>query len=222
MNEYIMLLSSASIFSGLNREEILSMLSCMQARCRSFKKGEYVLQQGQKLEELLILLSGSLHIRQDDYWGNRSILGTVEPGEMFGESYACSDSGPIMNDVAALSDSVVLFLNTQRVLKQCGNSCPFHAAVIENLFKAISGKNRALVQKLGHMSRRSTREKLISYLSSEAKKQGKAEFVIPFKRQQLADYLSVDRSAMSSELGRMKAEGLIEFNREHFILYHKE
>ena len=91
--------------------------------------------------------------------------------------------------------------------------------VIQNLFYAISVKNRSLVQKLGHMSRRTTREKLLSYLSEQAKKQGTSSFEIPFNRQQLADFLSVDRSAMSNELCKLRDEGLLSFERNRFQLY---
>ena len=170
------------------------------------------------MSDITVLVEGNLHIRKDDYWGNRSILGQIAVGEMFGEAYVAPESGALMNDVIAVEDSAVLFLDMKRIITTCSSACRFHAIVIQNLFFAISEKNRKLVQKLGHMSQRTTRDKLISYLSEEAKRQNSASFVIPFNRQQLADFLSVDRSAMSNELCKMRKDGLLEFNKNKFRL----
>ena len=170
------------------------------------------------LNDIAVLVEGNLHIRKDDYWGNRSILGQVTIGEMFGEAYVAPESGALLNDLVAVEDSAVIFFDAKRIITTCSNACRFHSMVVQNLFFAISEKNRKLVQKLGHMSKRSTREKLISYLSEEANKQNSAQFYIPFNRQQLADFLSVDRSAMSNELSKMRDEGLIQFDKNHFTL----
>ena len=194
------------------------MLSCLQARKFSFKKGEFVLSQGQRLDNILILAKGKLHIQQDDYWGNRSIINIVNPREMFGEAYAAPESGAVMNDVMAVEDSEVIFFDVKKILTVCSSTCRFHTIVVQNLFYAISERNRRLVQKLGYMSKRTTREKLIAYLSDQAKRQNGSSFSIPFNRQQLADFLSVDRSAMSNELCKMRNEGLIEFDKNHFTL----
>ncbi len=218
MKQYIPVLRKTKMFSGVGDEEIESMLSCLNARVQHYKKGEYVLRTGGHLRDILILVKGSLHIQKDDYWGNRSLLGQLGAGEMFGEAYVAPESGALMNDVVAVEDSAVMFFDLQRLLTTCSSACRFHAAVVQNLFFAISEKNRKLVQKLGHMSKRSTREKLISYLSEEAKRQNSARFSIPFNRQQLADFLSVDRSAMSNELCKMRDEGLLRFDKNHFEL----
>ena len=206
------------MFAGVKADDISAVLSCLGARLYHYKKGEYVLRQGEHLSDITVLLEGSLHIQKDDYWGNRSILGQITAGEMFGEAYAAPDSDALQNDVVAVEDSAVIFFDVKRILTTCPSACRFHAAVVQNLFFAISEKNRKLVQKLGHMSKRTTREKLISYLSEEAKRQNRAYFAIPFNRQQLADFLSIDRSAMSNELCKMRDEGLIEFKRNEFRL----
>ena len=194
------------------------MLSCMDARLRICKKGEYVLRQGAHLSDIAVLAEGVLHIQKEDYWGNRSILGRIAVGEMFGEAYAAPESGALHHDVVAIEDSTVLFFDVKRILTTCSAACRFHTMVVQNLFFALSEKNRKLVQKLGHMSKRTTREKLISYLSEVAKTQNSASFTIPFNRQQLADFLSVDRSAMSNELCRMRDEGLLNFRKNEFTL----
>ncbi len=218
MEKYIPILKGTPMFAGVSQEEIPLLLSCLGSRACSFKKGEYVLHQGEHLRDILVLAQGKLHIQRDDYWGNRSILGQISPGEIFGEAYVAPESGALLNDVVALEDSTVILFDVRRILTTCSCACRFHTTVVQNMFFAISEKNRRLVQKLGHMSRRSTREKLISYLSEEAKKQNSPSFTIPFNRQQLADFLSVDRSAMSNELCKMRDEGLLEFEKNSFRL----
>ena len=218
MKEYIPVLKRTKLFSGVGEEEISTMLSCLGARLLTCQKGEYVLRQGEHLSHILVLAEGSLLIQRDDYWGNRSILGHIGAGEIFGEAYAAPESGTLLNDVIAAEDSAVFLFDVKRVIATCSSACRFHTMVVQNLFYAISEKNRGLVRKLDYMSRRTTREKLIAYLSEEAKKQNSASILIPFNRQQLADYLSVDRSAMSNELCKMRDEGLLEFKKNHFRL----
>ena len=218
MREYIPVLRKNEIFSGIENEEIEALLSCLGARTKSFNKGEYVLRQGEYSKNITILVKGSLHIQSDDYWGNRSILGHISPGEMFGEAYAVPGSDHLINDVVAVEDSEIIYFDFKRIITSCTSACPFHTRVVHNMFLAISEKNRRLVQKLGFLSKRTTREKLNAYLSEVAKRQNSSDFTIPFNRQQLADYLSVDRSAMSKELCKMRDEGMLEFNKNRFRL----
>lgn len=218
MKEYIDILKETKLFAGVGEEDISAMLACLGAKLSVYRKGETVLRQGEILDDTPVLVKGKLLIQKDDYWGNRSILGNIDAGEMFGEAYAAPGSGPLLNDVVAVEDSAVLFFDVNRIMTTCSSACRFHTLVVQNLIFALSEKNRKLVQKLGHMSKRTTREKLISYLSEEAKKQNSSRFEIPFNRQQLADFLSVDRSAMSNELGKMRNEGLIAFHKNHFEL----
>ncbi len=218
MKKYIPILKRTKLFSGVGEDDIASLLSCLGARLQSCKKGEYILREGEHISDIFILVEGRLHIRKDDYWGNRSILSFLSVGEMFGEAYSSPESGAILHDVVAMQDSVIIFFDVRRILTTCSSACRFHNMIVQNMFFAISDKNRKLVQKLGHMSGRTTRAKLISYLSEEAKLQGSSAFTVPFNRQQLADYLSVDRSAMSNELCRMRDEGLLRFEKNRFEL----
>lgn len=218
MNSYIPILKKSQLFSGVDEKEVQAMLQCLNAKIESYSKGSYIVREGEHLNHITILVEGSLHIQRDDFWGNRSIIRQVAVGEMFGESYVTPGCEAMMNDVVAVADSTVIFFDVRRILTVCSTACKFHSMVIENLFYAISAQNRNLVQKLLHMSQRTTREKLLSYLSEQAKKSQSSYFEIPFNRQQLADFLSVDRSAMSSELGKLRDEGLLTFEKNHFRL----
>ena len=218
MKKYISVLKNSKLFHGTEESDIYSILNCFQAKVLHYKKGEYIIRHGDVINNIMILLDGCLCIQRDDYWGNRSIVNIVNIGEMFGEAYTAHDSKPILNDVTAIKDSSVIFLNINKVLNIGSSSCQFHSYIVQNLYFAVSEKNQLLVQKLGYMSKRTTREKLISYLSDQAKIQGSNSFTIPMNRQQLADFLSVDRSAMSKELCKMRDEGLIVFNKNKFTL----
>lgn len=218
MKQYLPILTKTQLFAGISPEEIENILSCLCAQLRTYKKGAYVFRQGEHLSHLAVLLEGELHIQRDDYWGNRTIISHISAGEMFAEAYIAPESGALFNDAVTALDSTVIFLDIKRILTPCSSACRFHTVLMQNLFFAISEKNRRLVQKLGHISKRTTREKLISYLSEEAKRQNSATFVIPFNRQQLADFLAVDRSAMSNELCKMRDEGLLTFEKSAFKL----
>ncbi len=218
MKEYIGILEKAQLFAGVKKDEILELLSCMQAYICNYKKGEYIYMQGDTVDCIAVVISGQLHIQSDDYWGNRSIINVLNTGDMFGEAYLSDKSVPILNDVVAINDSTVMFLNLNKILTVCSCACSFHSIVIQNLIFAVAEKNRNLVNKLGCVTRRSTREKLICYLSNQARINNSPSFAIPLNRQQMADFLAVDRSAMSNELCKMRDEGLLIFKKNHFTL----
>ena len=216
MKKYLSVLKETKLFEGVAEAEIEAMLNCLNAREKHFDEGEFVYRQGDRVDRISVLASGRLHVQSDDYWGNRSIITAVSPGEMFGQAYLSGEA--ITNDVVAVESSTVITFDANRVLTTCSSACRFHTLVVRNLFHALSENNLRFVTKLGHMSKRSTREKLMDYLSFMAKRAGSPTFTIPFDRQQLADYLSVERSAMSAELGKMQKEGLLKTNRSRFTL----
>ena len=218
MQKYIEILKRTQLFSDVSDTEISVMLNCLQAKLLTFQKGDYVFREGERIDNITVLVKGKLLVQHDDFWGNRNIVNVIRVGEMFGEAYVAPESGSLLNDVIAEEDSAVIFFDVRRILTVCSTACRFHSMVIQNLFFAISEKNRKLVQKIGHMSKRSTRAKLLSYLSEEAKKNNNSQFTIPFTRQQLADFLCVDRSAMSNELCKMRDEGLLQFDKNQFTL----
>lgn len=218
IDAYIPKLRHTKLFSGVGEEEILAMVNCLGFKIGEIKKGEYVFRAGEHIHEVALLVEGSLFIQKDDYWGNRSVINKVVAGDTFGEAYAMPDSEVLLNDILALEDSVVLFFDINRVLTVCSNSCKFHTRIIQNLLQSISARNRMLTQKINYMAQRSLRDKLIAYLSAQSQLNGSSSFDIPFNRQQLADFLSVDRSAMSNELCKMRDAGMLRFSHNHFEL----
>ena len=218
VEEYFPILRKNRLFYGLIDSEISAMLECFDGAVRDFHSGQAVFRRGDAIENIAILLKGRLHIQREDYWGNRSIINEIAEGDMFGESYAVMNAGAIASDVVAAEDSTVLFLRMADIIAPCGKCCACHSTVIVNLISVLSMKNRMLVRKIGYLSERTTREKLLSYLSDESIRYNNSSFDIPFSRQQLADFLAVDRSAMSKELCRMRDEGLLSFRKNHFEL----
>ena len=219
MKEYLKILSETRLFHNMAEADIESMLHCLQAEKSEYKKGEYIFRHGENINRIALLIKGQVHLEKSDYWGNLHILNVVTEKEMFAEAYAFPESGPFLCDAVAMENSVVLFFNARKILTTCSSACHFHLKTLENLFRAVSEKNLSLVRKLDHLTQRSTREKLISYLSEESMKHNSSSFSIPFNRQQLADFLSVDRSAMSLELSKMQKEGLLKYNKNSFTLF---
>ncbi len=211
-------LTRTQLFLGLGAEDIESALNCLQARTKVYKKGEIICRAGNIIEEMGLILSGSVNIEQFDAWGNVSIHGNAGRGEVFAEAYACIPDEILMVDVTAAEPTEILFLNTNRVLNICTSTCPFHIRLVRNMLTVMASKNLNLSRKISHITSKSIRGRLLSYLSDQAIRRGQYQFEIPFNRQQLADYLCVDRSAMSNELSRMQNDGLLTFHKNKFCL----
>ena len=203
-------MTSSPLFRDIAPADLASLLDCLDARERAYEKGAWLLRRGEWTDRLGLVLSGTVHILREDFWGSRSIVGLAGPGEIFAESYALAGE-PLEVSVLAASDARVLFLRVETALTGCGQ-------LTRNLTALLAEKNLTLTRKMRHMARRTTREKLLSYLSAQALRSGGPEFDIPMDRQQLADYLAVDRSAMSAVLGKLRDEGVLEFRKNHFRL----
>ena len=216
LQKFLPVIHTSQLFSGISDEELLVMLKCLGARKESFAKGEFLLRAGDSVDSISLVLSGNVLIIQEDIWGNRHILAKAGSGQSFGSALACAPGTVSSSAVSAETAVTVLRMNVKRVLNICSAACAHHNAIIRNLLGELASKNLASTAKLTHMGQRGTRAKLLSYFSSEVKRNGSYEFDIPFSRQQLADYLAVDRSGLSLELGKMKGEGLLEFNKNHF------
>ena len=210
MEKYYGILSECPLFAGITQEEMVEMLSCLDGKITEIAKGNPVFLEGDPARFVGVVLSGAVQIVRDDYYGNRSVLTVVTPGGLFAEAVACAGLDTLPVSAMALQHSSVLLLDCRRVLSCCPNACPFHSRLVHNLLQGIAQKNLTLTQKIRYMSQKTTKEKLMEFLLDQAKQHGSPEFVIPYDRQALADYLGVERSAMSAELSKLKKAGLIE------------
>ena len=204
------------LFAGVAPEEVAALLGCLQAQRQSVARGATILRMGEATNVLGLVCAGRVYVESVDMWGNRTLLGSAGPGEVFAEAYACVPGEPLMVDVVAAEDTELLSLNVGRLLTVCANGCAFHTRMIQNLLTVLARKNLGLARRSLHGAPKTIRGKLLSYLSFQAMREHSDRFTIPFNRQELADYLGVDRSALSAELGRMRREGLIEFEKNRF------
>ena len=216
MEEYFDILSQCPLFFGISRQEIGLMLNCLGGKTTCIAKGKPVFLEGNPARFVGVVLSGAVQIVRDDYYGNRSVLTVVSPGGLFGEAFACAGVEALPVSAMALQASTVLLLDCKRVLTGCSNACPFHSRLVRNLLQGIARKNLMLTSKIRCMSQKTTREKLMEFLLEQAKQHGSAEFVIPYDRQALADYLGVERSAMSAEISKLKKAGRIDCSGSRF------
>ena len=202
MKDFLPILQSSHLFSGISENELTSMLSCLGTREEDFPEESFVLRAGDPVDSIGLVLSGCVLIIQEDIWGNRNILSKAGPAQTFAAAYACAPGSGLNVSVVAETPVTVMFLNVKRILHVCPSACSHHNRVIRNLLSELAGKNLRFNEKLTHMGQR--RET--------------CEFDIPFSRQQLADYLGVERSGLSLELGKMKKEGILDYHKNHFIL----
>lgn len=211
-------LANTKLFRGLQEDEIKRLLTCLNTFKRDYQKGETILSEGSMTENIGIVLSGMALISCNDIWGNASILGNAAPGCVFAEIYACIPGQPLLVTVTAAEDTCILFINARRILTTCPNACPIHAKLARNLLTVCAYKSLQLSQRILHTSSKSIRGRLMSYFSECAKRAGSNSFVIPYNRQQLADYLNVDRSTMSNELSKMQKDGLLTYKKNYILL----
>lgn len=218
MKDFLSVIRASQLFSGISEDELTAMLTCLDTRQTNFPKDTFLMRVGNTADSIGLLLEGSALIIQEDIWGNRNILSKAEPGQTFAAAYACAPGSVLNVSVVAETPVTAMFLNVGRVLNVCPSACSHHSRIIRNLLGELAEKNLRFSEKLTHMGQRTTRAKLMSYFSAEAQRLGKYEFDIPFSRQQLADYLAVERSGLSLELGKMKNDGLLDFHKNHFVL----
>ncbi len=210
------ILKKCPLFSDIDVQDIKILLNCLNIKKRIIKKDELIFTSGDKLEYIGVVLSGNVYIVQEDYWGNRTIIASISQCGIFGEAFSCSQIHSIPVSIIANTDGSILLIDCTKILTPCPSLCSFHSVLIINLTKILANKNIALTSKMKHITKKTTREKVLSYLSECAVSFGKNYFEIPFNRQELADYLSVERSALSNTLCKMRDEGIIEFYKNKF------
>lgn len=221
MRKFLNVLKKCILFNNVKEEEIPGILSCLGARVTDASKGEYIFAEGEPAKYVGIVLSGGVQIVKNDFFGNRSIVDSIGTAELFGESFACADVETLPVDAVASEDSEILLIDCRRIITTCNRNCEFHNKIIYNMLHVVANKNLIFNKKIDIISKRTTREKLMAYLLSQAKLHNSNSFTISFDRQALADYLCVERSAMSAELSRMRQEGLVDYKRSWFKVVDK-
>ena len=210
-------LTASPLFAGVREEEIQPVLQCLGAQRRKFLKGEMIFRAGAAVQAMGVVLSGRVFVESSGLWGRRNVLNSLGPGAVFAETYACLPEEMLMVSVSAEEDSEILFLQVTRLFQGAGR-CRNQETILRNLLAVIAQKNLDLSRRMEHIAPRTIRERVLSYLSFQAARQRSSDIVIPFDRQQLADYLNVERSALSGELGKMQREGLLRVKKNHFFL----
>ena len=218
MQEYDVVLKKCPLFEGIEGQDMEAMLACLGGKVLRVCKNQTILAEGEKAEFVGIVLTGSVQIVKEDYFGNRSIVAQMEAGELFGESFACANVASLPVSVVAVEEGSVMLIDCHRITVSCSNACSFHSRMIFNLLKVVAKKNLMFNQKIEVTSKRTTRQKLMTYLLQQAKRHGCSSFTIPYDRQALADYLEVERSAMSAEISKLRSEGILESEKNHFRL----
>lgn len=218
MQNNIKILSKSALFHGVAEENLGQLLQCLGARERSYRKGDILLLAGTRPTEIGIIVEGEAQITREDADGERAILSELLRADIFAEAYVAASHSEIPITVVAVTNCRVVWVLFEKVVTQCAGACEFHQGLIENLMRVIAEKNIAMNERMRLFSCKTTRKKILTYLKDYRDYAGTARFRIPFQRNELADYLSVDRSALSRELGKLRDEGLIRFQRNEFEL----
>ncbi len=208
-----------SIFEGIEESQKDALFSCLQSVKKSYLKGEIIIDSGEKITSVGYVLDGNIQISKDDFSGNKVIIGRASKGETFAEAFVCAGIEKSKISIEALEDSQILFLDFKRILNVCSNSCPFHKKLIENIIKVIAQKNLFLQERIELLSKKTLRERIFYLLNKEKAKCGESIFEIPYSREQMAEFLGADRSALSRELSAMQKAGLIDFHKNSFKVY---
>jgi CRP/FNR family transcriptional regulator, dissimilatory nitrate respiration regulator len=216
------ILSKARLFQNISAQELESLLDCLGASFGKFEKGQYLLSAGDPVRQIGILLTGAADILKEDAFGRRSIVTSIGPLDMFAEALVCAQVEVSPVSVQATADGTICFLDYKRIVTSCGSACGFHTRLVQNMLGILAYKNILFNKKMDYLLMKSMRERVSAYLLDQSAKRNSLSFTIPFNREELADFLAVDRSAMSRELGRMKQEGLIDFNKNKFVLLKSE
>lgn len=211
-------LQKTQLFRGIQEDEIKILLNCLNYRERKYRKDEIIFRAGDIVSEIGLVKEGSVNIVVNFYWGNSNIFANIRRASIFAENFAAIPGKELICDVVAAENCDILFLNMKNLMTTCQENCSFHHRLIYNLMRISAQKNLELSSRMMHIAPKSIRERLLSYLSEQASKNVSHHFRIPFNRQQLADYLGVDRSAMSNELSKMRKDGLIQYHKNEFTL----
>lgn len=218
MKNFFDILKKCPLFQDISDEGLLAILSCLGAKTTYYKKGDAILSEGMPAKYVGIILSGGAQIIRGDYYGNRSIVANIGTAQIFGESFACAKIEIMPVSVIVTTDTEAMLIDAGKIIKTCFNTCDSHNQLIFNLLKIMADKNLVFHQKIEITSKRTTRDKLMAYLLCQAKENNSNSFTIPYDRQELADYLEVERSGLSAQISKLRKEGVLESRKNYFKL----
>lgn len=216
MEQYISLIEKVPLFEGIPQNKIPDVLSALNSSVHSFEKGRPIFREGDAVTQAGIVLCGRVEILKEDYHGNRNLISVLTEGQLFGEALCCTEAEVQPFEIVAAEQSKILLFDCKAVMAD--TSFEYYGQFMRNLLQEIAEKNLILRRKITLLSKRTTREKIMEFLLTESKRAGKSEFDIPYDRQQLADFLGVDRSAMSAEISKLRADGVISARKNHFVI----
>lgn len=213
------ILKNSHLFHNISEQDISIILKELQAKCVKYKNGDVIFPVGSKAEGVGLVLSGEVLFTHTDIHGHYTIFERIAPGEIFEEAHAFAQEKILIVDMVARKTTEVLFFNIDRLLllQQENNNQLYHQ-LIRNLLKMLSTKVLDLKKKIKYISPKSIRDRCLTYLYDQAKFYESNSFDIPFNRQEMADYLNVDRSSLSAELIKMQQDGLLLYEKNHFTL----
>ena len=211
-------LKNSILFEKISVKDLEEMFGCISAKERQYGRDDFVFRRGDPVRNVYLIVSGSVHIIEEDFWGYRSIIETMTRDTLFGEAYVFSFKEAQLVSVVAAEDTVILEIDPVKLFETCSKGCGCHKQLIKNTLCLLSEKIVYLTEKLEHIMQRNIRGKVLSYLSKCAQRENSRSFSIPYSRQQLADYLCVDRSALSHELSSLREQGVINYKKNSFEL----
>lgn len=206
------------IFSGISKDHLGPMLKCLHATEKKYKKNEFIFLEGENVAYIGVILSGQVNMLKEDFGGQLSVLAVMRNSELFGETFVCGSRQDTTVSFQAAAPTRALLLPFHRVLNVCSNNCAFHHQVITNLVRLIADKNMLLLQKVEISSKKTLREKILTYLYFLKGQQHSNYIECPLDRQELAGFLNANRSSLSRELSLMQEEGILEYDRNLFHL----
>ena len=218
MKKYFNFIKDNPLFNGMEETEINAILQCSGAFSKKYQKNDIIIHTEDEIKNIGLILNGKIEIIREDFLGNRNIIANLSNGDLFAETFSCAGVMISPVTVVSLVESEVLFFNYDRIITTCSENCKFHNSLIKNMLKILAQRNMLLNSKINLLSQRTIREKLLSYFSMIIMQNKSKKFRIPFSRNQLAEFICVDRSALSRELSKMKEEGLLKFEKDDFEL----
>ena len=211
-------LDQVPLFFGIKEASLPVMMNCIGFKIEDYSKDDFISIEGERLQYIGIVISGTVDMIKEDFWGNKTILIRMKKGSLFGEAFICGSMDTATVSFRVTEKAKILFLPFKKVLHTCSNSCSFHYQLIENMVKILADKNQELMRKIAVVTKKSLREKILAYLSQQAQLQNNRYITLPLGRIELAEYLCVDRSALTRELSAMKKEGVIDYDKNEFCL----